>query len=180
MRYLIILFVLISLSGYSQTLSYKKKGQEIFNAVIFNGSNYVELQAFAPGIESFNTRGFQTVGFTTASGVQEALPGFYIVKNNGAGFLIYSPEEFNEIYSALRNENKGKLVVDNLLAALASANLTQSEKSQLVTKLSSVFIALVIGELNGARFLANALTTDTVFTAGRKTFLLAEIDRQLL
>lgn len=179
MRYLIILFVLISIAGHSQTLSFKKKGQDIFNAVVFTGSNYAELQAFAPGIESFNIRGFQTVGFTTANGIYEALPTYYIVKDNGS-FLIYSPEEFATLYISLRNENKGKLVVDNLLAALASANLTQSEKASLVTKLSSVFIALTIGEIQGARFLANALTTDAVFTAGRKTFLLAQIDTQLL
>lgn len=162
------------------TLPFRKRGQEIFNAVIFDGSNYAELQAFAPGIESFNTRGFQTVGFTTLTGVSEALPGFYIVKDNGNGFLILSPEQFNASYSPLRNENKGKLVVDNLLAALASANLTQSEKASLVTKCSSVFIALTIGELQGSRFLANALTTDAVFTAARKTFLLNQIDAQLL
>lgn len=162
------------------TLSFRKKGHEIFNAVIFTGSNYAELQAFAPGIESFNFRGFQTVGFTTLNGISEALPGWYVVKNDGDGFLIYSPEEFSVIYSALRSENKGKLVVDNLLAALASANLTQSEKAALVTKLSSVFVALGVGWIDGARFLANALTTDAVFTAGRKTFLLAQIDAQLL
>lgn len=157
------------------TLNFRRKFQERITAIIYDGTNLAEIQTIAPNVRQIGAN----VGFTTIHGLTEAAPGFYVVKDNG-NVLILDPQEFATLFEAMRDDNKGKLILENLYAQLKTANLTPTEKASLITKLSTVFLALVVGEINGARILANALTTDAVFTAGRKTFLLNQIDAQLL
>lgn len=78
-----------------------KKKEPVLEAVIYTGSNYEELKAFCPQLEKYNFefRAMETVGFKTIDEhtFSEALPGFYIVNDNGQ-FIILSPEKFQERY----------------------------------------------------------------------------------
>ena len=161
------------------TLTFKNKSGNLIKAVIYDGSNFDEIKLLVPSLERLNVREVETVGFTTQYGITEALNGFYIVIDNG-NFVILEPTEFAKLHDALDERDKGQDVLKTLRIQLKQSGLTDAQQGELITKCSSVFIAIAIGELNGARFLTNSLTTDAVFTAGRKTYLLGLIDNALL
>jgi hypothetical protein len=73
---------------------YTKRQPEI-EAHQFTGKNYDELKAFAPQLEKYNIREMETVGWPTEHGFTEALPGFYIVKEDGE-YSILEEHEFKK------------------------------------------------------------------------------------
>lgn len=69
----------------------------------FDGENFDELKDFCPQLEKYDFRGFMTVGFPThdpfaSDSFAEALPGFYVVKEDGQ-FTIYTQDDFNRKFS---------------------------------------------------------------------------------
>lgn len=73
----------------------------------------------------------------------------------------------SEVIDDLRDEFK-KQVEDG--------NMTVSQATTLFTVVRDTFLALECGWLREARMIANNTPTTAIFTAGRKTFLLTQID----
>jgi len=71
-------------------------------------------------------------------------------------------------------------IIDDLLLQLKNQSVTTTQMDTLLTKLQGVLIFLLSGHIRVARFRANALTTDTLYTSARKTWLLNRMDLEIV
>lgn len=85
----------------------------------------------------------------------------------------------NFILQQARREQLGRELVADLGHVLQEQNLTQADEAAIVNKIATVITALAAGFIRGARIICNALTTDSVFTPGRKNYLLNRIDETI-
>ena len=115
---------------------------------------------------------------TTAYAIPENVSYFTIPILEGfesyfTAIELSGAEQFAE-YSTSRN------IIDDLLLQLKNQSVTTTQMDTLLTKLQGVLIFLLSGHIRVARFRANALTTDTLYTSARKTWLLNRMDLEIV
>lgn len=79
-----------------------------------------------------------------------------------------------------RHEMIGKTVVRDLIVVLRQQNLTQAQEGDLLQRIMPTLFALNDGFIQGARWMAGNLTVAGELTAGRKNYLIGEIDKAIL
>lgn len=100
--------------------------------------------------------------------------------------FVGTPEEFDAWVLAdpfLLNQEReiiGKTVVRDLIITLRSQNLTEAQEGDLIQRIMPTLFALNDGFISGAKWMAGNLAVAGQLTAGRKTYLIGEIDKALL
>lgn len=101
----------------------------------------------------------------------------YIAANHPGDAAAIQNSQF--IINQAKREKVGRDIVNDLFQKLEQQALSQGDEAQIVNKISTCMVTLLSGSIKGARVICNALTTDTVFTAQRKTYLLNQIDNAI-
>lgn len=87
--------------------------------------------------------------------------------------------DMTEIILDQKRELIGKDAMRSLIKAIRTQVTNTSDRIVLAKLLTPVFMLLGDGFIQDARDIANAEATTTVYTAGRKAFVLGEIDKAL-
>lgn len=111
----------------------------------------------------------------------------YAIPANESYFTLPILEGFEPYFTAIElsgaeqfaEHSTSRTVIDDLLLRLKASALTMTEMDTLLTKIEGVLIFLLSGHLRVARFRANALATDVLYTAARKTWLLNRLDAEI-
>jgi len=117
------------------------------------------------------------VSGTTAYAIPENVEYFTVPVLDGFD-SYFTQGELNGI-EQFKEEKQGRLVIDDLLAAMKSQGLTAANMDTLLTTLQGVVVMLLAGHLRAARSRANTVATTAIYTAARKTWLLARIDTEI-
>lgn len=136
---------------------------------------------------SFVTAGEFTTGvpawWVTVSGNEYRLfDGDYIIQDdNGVPVRYVSAAEYASdlVLQGIVREEVGKDLIRSIWSALRAASMTHANKAGVATAISPVMGMIRDGEIQAARFLANATTTTASYTAGVKTALLNLIDKAI-
>lgn len=105
--------------------------------------------------------------------------GDYIVQDdNGVPVRYVSASDYasNLVLQNIIREEVGKDLIRAIWSALRASALPDSQKAGIATAISPVMGLIRDGEIQAARFLANATATTASYTAGVKTALINKID----
>jgi hypothetical protein len=107
--------------------------------------------------------------------------GDYIIRDNNINEVV-KLADYN-LSSATKQyvrDKIGRAVIEELFKTLIDQNLSQADEADITNRLLSTVVALMLGNLRGARTLANNTATGGALTAQRKTFVLNTIDAAIL
>lgn len=124
--------------------------------------------------------------------------GQHTLNNNGVITTYETRAEYDAAVAALSPTDKGFITDGVTIAAeshlcngliiairlefkkqLRLGNMTQTEVTDVFNRIQGTMVALLMGELRGARMICNQTATGGNFTAQRKTFLLNMIDEEI-
>lgn len=92
------------------------------------------------------------------------------------GFDTYFTNQELSGIEAFKEEKQGRLVYDDLKYQLKQQSLTTVQMLTLSDYIINVIVYMLAGDLRTARLKASNLTTTALYTAARKTYLLAQLD----
>lgn len=95
------------------------------------------------------------------------------------GFDAYFTNQELSGVEAFAELKQGRLVYDDLRYQLKQQALTTAQMLTLGDYIINVITYLIAGDLRAARLKANNLATTTLYTAARKSWLLARIDTEI-
>lgn len=110
------------------------------------------------------------------------LDGDYIIcDDNGVCIKYISLSQYASdlVLQNLVREAIGKELIRSIWAALRSSGLSDTQKGGVATTISPILVMVLTGEIIAGRALANSTTTNSNYTAGVKTALLALMDAQI-
>ncbi len=128
---------------------------------VFNDANNDGL--FAPG--------------TTGYAIPEKEEYFTVPVLDGFD-SYFTQAELNGL-EQFKEEKQGRLVVDDLLQQLKTANLSSADTATLLNYVLAVVVLCLAGSLRAARVLANNLATTALYTNARKTWLVNRIQTEI-
>jgi hypothetical protein len=112
----------------------------------------------------------------------------YAIPEHEEYFTVPILEGFDEYFTneelsgeeAFKEEKVARPIIDDLKQALKNSGLTVAQIDTLMlTTLLPVSVGLLVGAIRVARNRANAINTTTLYTAARKTWLLARMDEEI-
>jgi hypothetical protein len=112
----------------------------------------------------------------------------YAIPEHVEYFTIPILEGFDEYFTneelsgaeAFKEEKVARPIIDDLKQALKNSGLTVAQIDTLMlTTLLPVSVGLLVGAIRVARNRANAINTTTLYTAARKSWLLARMDEEI-
>lgn len=105
--------------------------------------------------------------------------GDYIIQDdNGVPVRYVSAADYaaDLVLQNIIREEVGKDLIRTIWAALRGSNMTDANKAGVSVAITPVMVMIITGEIQAARFQANATTTTASYSNGVKTALLGLID----